>query len=110
MLLVSFLLACSSAGEETRNGLAPTTSSGGGGLGGGAGDGGVAGTSSVGGTGGSASSSTSSGSAGQGGEAPSPMPDFSLLDVNETSITYNAYVSPVDYLGQVSAWYFGSAL
>ena len=33
--------------------------------------------------------------------------DFALLDVNPTSATYNQTVSPRDYLGQVSAWYFG---
>ncbi len=35
--------------------------------------------------------------------------DFSLIDVNPTSKTYNQLVSPRDYLGQVSAWYFGHA-
>ena len=35
--------------------------------------------------------------------------DFALLDVNLTSETYNHQVSPRDYLGQVSAWYFGHA-
>ncbi|MEM8678941.1 MAG: hypothetical protein AAGF97_06300 [Planctomycetota bacterium] len=35
--------------------------------------------------------------------------DFSLIDVNPTSKTYNQPVSPRDYLGQVSAWYFGHA-
>ena len=33
--------------------------------------------------------------------------DFSLLDTNPTSETYDQLVSPRDYLGQVSAWYFG---
>ena len=37
------------------------------------------------------------------------MPDFSLIDVNSTSATYNRPVSPRDYLKQVSAWYFGYA-
>jgi len=37
----------------------------------------------------------------------SQVADFSLLDVNPTSATYNTMVSPRDYLGQVSAWYFG---
>ena len=36
-------------------------------------------------------------------------PEFSLLDHNPASGTYNMYVSPRDYLGQVSAWYFGYA-
>ena len=35
------------------------------------------------------------------------LSDFSLLDVNPTSPTFNQNVSPRDYLGQVSAWYFG---
>ena len=35
--------------------------------------------------------------------------DFSLIDVNPTSTTYNQAVSPRDYLGQVSGWYFGHA-
>lgn len=34
------------------------------------------------------------------------MPDFVLIDVNPTSATYNQDVSPRDYLGQVSGWYF----
>ena len=34
-------------------------------------------------------------------------PDFSLPDVNETSVTYGERVSPRDHLGQVSAYYFG---
>ena len=37
------------------------------------------------------------------------VPDFSLIDVNETSSTYSQGVSPRDYLSQVSAWYFGHA-
>lgn len=36
-----------------------------------------------------------------------PMPDFSLVDVNSTSATADQPVSPRDYLGRVSAWYFG---
>ncbi|MCO6458151.1 MAG: hypothetical protein J5I93_22835 [Pirellulaceae bacterium] len=35
--------------------------------------------------------------------------DFSLLDTNPTSPTHNQPVSPRDYLGQVSGWYFGHA-
>jgi hypothetical protein len=34
-------------------------------------------------------------------------PDFSLVDVNPASATYNQPVSPRDYLGQVSVWMFG---
>lgn len=37
------------------------------------------------------------------------VPDFALKDVNPTSATYDADVSPRDYLQQVSAWYFGHA-
>ena len=37
------------------------------------------------------------------------VPDFSLLDVNMASTTFNQPVSPRDYLGQASGWYFGSA-
>jgi hypothetical protein len=36
-------------------------------------------------------------------------PEFSLTDVNETSPTFGQNVSPSDYLGEVSAWYFGHA-
>ena len=35
--------------------------------------------------------------------------DFSLIDVNANSSRYGEAVSPRDYLGQVSAWYFGRA-
>jgi hypothetical protein len=37
------------------------------------------------------------------------VPDFGLMDLNPTSPTYNQSVSPRDYLGEVSAWYFGHA-
>ena len=43
---------------------------------------------------------------GAGGEM---MPDFALVDVNETSATYGQAVSPRDYSGQISAWFFGHA-
>jgi hypothetical protein len=36
-------------------------------------------------------------------------PDFSLLDVNSTSVTHDEQVSPRDYRQKISAWYFGSA-
>jgi hypothetical protein len=36
-------------------------------------------------------------------------PDFALEDVNPNSSTYQSMVSPSQYLGQVSAWYFGHA-
>ena len=35
------------------------------------------------------------------------LPDFSVVDVNAESARYLQAVSPRDYLGQVSAWYFG---
>jgi hypothetical protein len=44
-------------------------------------------------------------------ETPEPsdetLPDFSLVDVNVNSTRYAEAVSPRDYLGRVSAWYFG---
>ena len=33
--------------------------------------------------------------------------DFSLTDVNPNSETHDTSLSPRDYLGKVSAWYFG---
>lgn len=36
-------------------------------------------------------------------------PDFALEDVNPSSATAGQDVSPRDYLGKVSAWYFGHA-
>lgn len=33
--------------------------------------------------------------------------DFSLVDTNPTSETFGQEVSPRDYEGKVSAWYFG---
>lgn len=35
------------------------------------------------------------------------VPDFSLIDVNASSRRHGESVSPRDYLGKVSAWYFG---
>jgi hypothetical protein len=44
-------------------------------------------------------------------EPPQPsdeaLPDFSVVDVNVDSPRYAEAVSPRDYLGQISAWYFG---
>jgi hypothetical protein len=37
-----------------------------------------------------------------------PMPDFVLLDVNPDSASHEDPVSPRDYLGHVTGWYFGS--
>ncbi len=42
--------------------------------------------------------------------APAPeglVPDFHLADVNPGSARYGQDVSPRDYLGKVSGWYFG---
>jgi hypothetical protein len=36
-------------------------------------------------------------------------PDFSIRDVNPNSPRYDQLVSPRDYEGRVSAWYFGHA-
>lgn len=36
--------------------------------------------------------------------------DFSLSDVNTSSATYDQPVSPRDFVGEVSGWYFGSAI
>ena len=35
--------------------------------------------------------------------------DFSLLDVNPTSARADTLVSPRDYIGRITAWYFGHA-
>jgi hypothetical protein len=43
----------------------------------------------------------------EGEQAATEVADFSLLDVNPHSATYNRPVSPRDFLGEVSAWYFG---
>jgi hypothetical protein len=40
---------------------------------------------------------------------PDPAPDFSLRDVNTTSPRFDEMVSPRNYEGEVSAWYFGHA-
>jgi hypothetical protein len=37
----------------------------------------------------------------------SPASDFHLLDVNPASPRHDEGVSPRDYLGRISAWYFG---
>jgi hypothetical protein len=37
------------------------------------------------------------------------IPDFALTDVNPNSATHDSTISPRDYLGDVSAWYFGHA-
>ena len=49
--------------------------------------------------------------AAQPGEPPEPgdeaLPDFSVADVNADSARYREAISPRDYLGQISGWYFG---
>jgi hypothetical protein len=35
------------------------------------------------------------------------LSDFSVSDVNPASARYEELISPRDYLGQISAWYFG---
>lgn len=35
------------------------------------------------------------------------VPEFSLIDVNSTSPTFEQQISPRDYLQQVSGWFFG---
>lgn len=46
---------------------------------------------------------------GGGSSSPTPAPDFLLLDVNPNSPTTGQDVSPRDYVGSVSGYYFGSA-
>ena len=44
-----------------------------------------------------------------GVELGTTLPDFSLVDENPTSATYQQAVSPLDFRGMASAWYFGHA-
>lgn len=46
---------------------------------------------------------------GSDGGGLSMMPDFDLIDVNTSSATFDTLVSPRDYIGRVTAWYFGHA-
>jgi hypothetical protein len=56
-------------------------------------------------------------SSSNGDEAPDPpetpvlsedaLPDFSVVDANSASPRFREAVSPRDYLGEISAWYFG---
>jgi hypothetical protein len=41
--------------------------------------------------------------------SPSAVTDFGIVDVNDTSPRHDETVSPRDYRGVVSAWYFGHA-
>jgi len=40
---------------------------------------------------------------------PLLVPDFLLEDMNDTSTSYTLDVSPREYIGNLSAWYFGEA-
>jgi len=40
---------------------------------------------------------------------PAPVAEFLLADANTTSTSFGLDVSPRDYTGGASAWYFGSA-
>lgn len=43
-------------------------------------------------------------------EAPDPnvaMPDFTLIDSNENAASFDQEISPRNYLGSISGWYFG---
>ncbi len=44
-----------------------------------------------------------------GQPGPDAVADVSVPDVNDTSPRFGELVSPRDYLGKVSAWYFGHA-
>jgi len=48
-------------------------------------------------------------SAADGPNPNSPVPDFSLEDVNATSDRFGTEVSPSDLQKQISGWYFGHA-
>jgi hypothetical protein len=37
------------------------------------------------------------------------MPDFSIQDVNPNSATHDQTISPRQYIGGISCWYFGHA-
>ena len=72
------------------------------------------GATSTAGAGGESTGGTSSGgvggvggATGTGGMVAQIVPDFSLIDLNTASPTSGQAVSPRDYLGKVSAWYFG---
>ena len=41
------------------------------------------------------------------GPLPQTAPAFSLEDVNDTSHTHQETLSPRDYMGWISVWYFG---
>ena len=37
------------------------------------------------------------------------VPDFHVLDVNPNSASHGDSISPREYLGKISCWYFGHA-
>jgi len=49
------------------------------------------------------------GCSGGGGGTSSPVPDFTLQDLNPNSATYMEAVSPRDHMQHVTAWYFGTS-
>jgi len=65
------------------------------------------GSGGVAGMGGMAGSGGMGGMGGSGGMSAMPKPDFKLIDTNPNSPTVNQEVSPSQFLGKVSAWYFG---
>jgi hypothetical protein len=46
---------------------------------------------------------------GSSGSSSEPVPDFLLADVNPNSATAGQMVSPRNYIGNVSGYYFGAA-
>lgn len=89
--LLAFVGACSEAPDSV-----PRQSSG------------YASSSSSGGDAGAGGMTGGGGMAGSGGMmAVVPKPDFGLVDTNPNAFTFGQTISPRDYTGQVSAWYFG---
>jgi hypothetical protein len=43
----------------------------------------------------------------QAGALAVPQPDFSLTDINPGSVRSQQSISPRNYRGLISAWYFG---
>jgi hypothetical protein len=101
------LAGCSSDTVAGWGGSGPTSATG---TPGGTASGTSTGATSTGSGAGGTGTATTVGGAGGGGGLPStPLPDFSLQDVNATSPTAGTQVSPRDYLEQVSGWFFGEA-
>lgn len=122
VVVTSLAFGCDSAREApggpgaTSSSLASSTSTSSSAATGGGGGSGLGG---AGGVGGEASASTAGGQmvAGVGGSGGAQVgvsigwqaTDFSVLDVNPNSATFDQPVSPKDYLMKVSGWYFGHA-